>query len=41
LYAPATPLAVAAGTHIRIQFEKVGTGLALSAGIVQVRFQGN
>jgi hypothetical protein len=41
LYAPATPLAVAAGTHIRIQFEKVATGLALSAGIVQVRFQGN
>lgn len=41
LYAPASPVAYAAGTHIKLQFEKVGSGLALGHGVVLITFQGN
>lgn len=36
LYAPATPLAVAAGELLSLQFEKVGTGLLVPAMTVHV-----
>ena len=41
LYTPASPLAVAAGTKIAIQHEKVGNGLLIPDGLVIVEYEGN
>lgn len=39
LYAPASPLAVAAGTKLVIQHEKVGNGLLIPSGLVIVEYE--
>lgn len=39
LYAPATPLALAAGAKLKLQLEKVGTGLSLPSGLVRITFE--
>ena len=41
LYAPTNPVAYAAGVHIILQFEKVGTGLAIPRGLYRITYQGN
>lgn len=41
LYAPASPLAVAAGNQLHIQLEKVGTGLDLPSFLCVITYQGN
>lgn len=41
LYAPASPLAIAAGVKLGIELQKVGTGLALPAFLVVVEFSPN
>lgn len=38
LYAPATPLTLAAGETLSVQYEKIGNGIALPAFAVEVEF---
>lgn len=40
LYAPAAPLALAEGTILKLQLEKVGTGLALPSFLALVTYRG-
>lgn len=40
LFAPATPLEVAAGTMLGLEFEKVGDGLALPSCLAIVEYEG-
>ncbi|MBV6425157.1 MAG: hypothetical protein NAOJABEB_02971 [Steroidobacteraceae bacterium] len=40
-YAPASPVAYAAGTHIIVQFEKVSSGLLIGRGTFVITYQAN
>src|SRR5689334_11165070 len=40
LYAPAAPLALAAGAKLKLQLIKTGTGLSLPTGLVVVTYEG-
>lgn len=41
LYAPASPLEVAAGTLIQLQHEKVASGLLIPSGLVTIVYEGS